>query len=273
MFWIFQIYHYCHADGKQDTFHCGYGTIFNEYLGTCDHSGAVYCKGGEGYAGPPKPHPHHEPSYHPGHHEPSYHSGESIKKQHGNKTTNQPKKTTVHKKKQNKTEDVVSNSPILKNHQNRTGGTVSFQSNHAKQSQNSVSFQKSPPQISRNVNNSSVKTSTTVSNNGSQNVPKYKFLIPNPSNWLKEMKEIRDNVPPKLPKVKHKIAYKIIPPTIPVDTCDTRTTHYMKRFKNICEHNSQQFAGRCFCCFLTVSILFYPVVFITLMFMYHPFHE
>ena len=69
---IFQIYHYCHADGKQDTFHCPYGTIFNEYLGTCDHSGAVYCKGGEGYAGPVKaPHgPHHA---HPAaHHEP-YH--------------------------------------------------------------------------------------------------------------------------------------------------------------------------------------------------------
>jgi len=67
-----QIYHYCHADGKQDTFHCGYGTIFNEYLGTCDHSGAVYCKGGEGYAGPPKP-VHPEPGYH--HPEPSYHAG------------------------------------------------------------------------------------------------------------------------------------------------------------------------------------------------------
>merc|ERR1712226_1595046 len=39
------IYHYCHADGKQDTFHCSYGTIFNEYLGTCDHSAAVLCKG------------------------------------------------------------------------------------------------------------------------------------------------------------------------------------------------------------------------------------
>jgi len=72
------IYHFCHADGKQDTFHCAYGTVFNEYLGTCDHSGAVYCKGGEGYAGPhpSKPAPHHEPSYghHAApHHEPAYH--------------------------------------------------------------------------------------------------------------------------------------------------------------------------------------------------------
>ncbi len=97
IFVCFQIYHYCHADGKQDTFHCPYGTIFNEYLGTCDHSGAVYCKGGEGYAGPPhhpKPHhpaPHgHAPSYgyspapyHPSpapYHEPAYghgHAGHS----------------------------------------------------------------------------------------------------------------------------------------------------------------------------------------------------
>jgi len=70
-----QIYHYCHADGKQDTFHCGYGTIFNEYLGTCDHSGAVYCKGGEGYAGPPA-HPAHPVHPDPGYHnpEPSYHT-------------------------------------------------------------------------------------------------------------------------------------------------------------------------------------------------------
>jgi hypothetical protein len=68
------IYHFCHADGKQDTFHCGYGTIFNEYLGTCDHiSGAVHCKGGEGYAGPPKP-AYHEPAYH--HPEPAYHHPE-----------------------------------------------------------------------------------------------------------------------------------------------------------------------------------------------------
>ena len=61
--------------------------MFNEYLGTCDHSGAVYCKGGEGYAGPLKtphhaapvhhghaPAVHHKPSYHePSYHEPSYH--------------------------------------------------------------------------------------------------------------------------------------------------------------------------------------------------------
>ena len=113
----FQIYHYCHADGKQDTFHCGYGTTFNEYLGTCDHSGAVYCKGGEGYAGPPKP-VHPEPGYH--HPEPSYHAGESVNKQHGKKTTLPNKMTTVHnKKKQNKTEDLlassISSSPLNKN--------------------------------------------------------------------------------------------------------------------------------------------------------------
>jgi len=60
------IYHYCHADGKQDTFHCSYGTIFNEYLGTCDHASAVLCKGGEGYAGPPHT-PHHAPHHAPHH--------------------------------------------------------------------------------------------------------------------------------------------------------------------------------------------------------------
>merc|ERR1712110_835358 len=60
------IYHYCHADGKQDTFHCSYGTIFNEYLGTCDHASAVLCKGGEGYAGPPHT-PHHAPHHVPHH--------------------------------------------------------------------------------------------------------------------------------------------------------------------------------------------------------------
>ena len=63
---FFQIYHYCHADGKQDTFHCSYGTIFNEYLGTCDHASAVLCKGGEGYAGPPHT-PHHAPHHAPHH--------------------------------------------------------------------------------------------------------------------------------------------------------------------------------------------------------------
>lgn len=73
------IYHFCHKDGRQETFHCPHGTTFNEYLGTCDHAEAVYCTGGNGYA-PPKPHhetgyhespkPHHETSYH--HPEPSY---------------------------------------------------------------------------------------------------------------------------------------------------------------------------------------------------------
>jgi len=38
-----QIYHFCHADGKQDTFECSYGTIFNEYLGTCDYKSIVRC--------------------------------------------------------------------------------------------------------------------------------------------------------------------------------------------------------------------------------------
>jgi len=67
-----QIYHFCHEDGKQDTFHCSYGTAFNEYLGTCDHETSVQCHTGEGYAGPepyhPAPAPYHAPApapYHP----------------------------------------------------------------------------------------------------------------------------------------------------------------------------------------------------------------
>ena len=301
----FQIYHYCHADGKQDTFHCGYGTIFNEYLGTCDHSGAVYCKGGEGYAGPPA-HPAHPVHPDPGYHnpEPSYHTqGESeLKKQHGKKTTSQPttnKKTTVHNnnKKPNKTEDLmISTSDPLKNNQNfhldqksqdqnlsleqqqqnngfqKTGfqKTLSSSSEKGFQNQNSLSQNNHNPNQSKSQN--SLQQQKQQNTNSSQNIPKYKFLIPNPSNWLREMREIRDNVPPK---VKHKIAYsKIVPPSSKV-ICDITkpTMTKMQRFKNIMEHNSQQFAGRCFCCFLTVSILFYPVVFITLMFMYHPFHE
>lgn len=299
----FQIYHYCHADGKQDTFHCGYGTIFNEYLGTCDHSGAVYCKGGEGYAGPPAhpAHPVHPVHPDPGYHnpEPSYHTqGESeLKKQHGKKTTSQPttnKNTTVHNsnKKPNKTEDLmISTSDPLKNNQNfhldqksqnqnlsleqqqQNNGfqkTLSSSSEKGFQNQNSLSQNNHNPNQSKSQN--SLQQQKQQNTNSSQNIPKYKFLIPNPSNWLREMREIRDNVPPK---VKHKIAYsKIVPPSTKV-ICDITkpTLTKMQRFKNIMEHNSQQFAGRCFCCFLTVSILFYPVVFITLMFMYHPFHE
>jgi len=56
-----QIYHFCHADGKQDTFECGYGTIFNEYLGTCDYKNNVHC--GEHVAAPAIPHHKPEP-YH-----------------------------------------------------------------------------------------------------------------------------------------------------------------------------------------------------------------
>ena len=69
-----QIYHFCQADGRQETFKCGYGTIFNEYLGTCDHTEAVYCRSGEGYA-PVEHKPHHDPYHHPEpHHEP-HHGG------------------------------------------------------------------------------------------------------------------------------------------------------------------------------------------------------
>ena len=75
-----QIYHFCQADGRQETFKCGYGTIFNEYLGTCDHTEAVYCRSGEGYApvehkphhGYHHPEPHHDP-YHPEPHHGGYH--------------------------------------------------------------------------------------------------------------------------------------------------------------------------------------------------------
>jgi len=66
------IYHFCHEDGKQDTFHCSYGTAFNEYVGTCDHEASVHCVTGEGYAAPapyvepvsyaPSPAPYHAPA-------------------------------------------------------------------------------------------------------------------------------------------------------------------------------------------------------------------
>ena len=60
---FYQIYHFCHEDGKQDTFHCSYGTAFNEYLGTCDHEAAVHCVSAEGYAGPAAaPAPYHAPA-------------------------------------------------------------------------------------------------------------------------------------------------------------------------------------------------------------------
>jgi len=96
-----KIYHVCHSHGKQDTFHCPYGTIFNEYIGTCDHTGAAVCHSGPGYAKPdpppkkpgyhpphagyhepapyhpPAPHPHHAEPYHPSpapyHPTPAYH--------------------------------------------------------------------------------------------------------------------------------------------------------------------------------------------------------
>jgi len=67
-----EVYHFCHADGKQDTFHCGYGTVFNEYLGTCDYKNNVHCGAGHPAAPYPAaaPHkvahaPHHAPApYH-----------------------------------------------------------------------------------------------------------------------------------------------------------------------------------------------------------------
>jgi len=78
-----EIYHFCHADGKQDTYHCGYGTLFNEYLGTCDYKNNVHCTSGEGYAPAPAPAPYHppaapayhqpEPAYHPPQPQISYH--------------------------------------------------------------------------------------------------------------------------------------------------------------------------------------------------------
>ena len=79
-----QVYHFCHGYGKQDTFYCPYGTIFNEYLGTCDYKNNVKCSGsGEGYKGPlPKPHhePHHD-SYHPPPHD-DYHAPHQPYKTH-----------------------------------------------------------------------------------------------------------------------------------------------------------------------------------------------
>ena len=69
---VSQVYHFCHHDGKQDTFHCGYGTVFNEYIGTCDYKNNVDCQAGEGYSPetsgyhPPEPHYQHEtPGYNP----------------------------------------------------------------------------------------------------------------------------------------------------------------------------------------------------------------
>jgi len=66
-----QVYHFCHQDGKQDTFTCGYGTVFNEYIGTCDYKNNVQCQAGEGYIPDTPdyhpPHPPPEPSYPPPH--------------------------------------------------------------------------------------------------------------------------------------------------------------------------------------------------------------
>ena len=79
-----QVYHFCHKYGKQDTFYCPYGTIFNEYLGTCDYKNNVKCSGsGEGYKGP-LPTPHHEPdSYHaPPHDDGGYHAPPKPYKHH-----------------------------------------------------------------------------------------------------------------------------------------------------------------------------------------------
>ena len=85
-----QVYHFCHKYGKQDTFYCPYGTIFNEYLGTCDYKNNVKCSGsGKGYKGPlPKPHPepHHHEEHSDGYHAPpkpykhhvSYHEHEQY---------------------------------------------------------------------------------------------------------------------------------------------------------------------------------------------------
>ena len=90
-FYDSQVYHFCHKYGKQDTFYCPYGTIFNEYLGTCDYKNNVKCAGsGKGYKGPlPKPHPephHHDEKHHDGYHAPpkpykhhvSYHEHEQY---------------------------------------------------------------------------------------------------------------------------------------------------------------------------------------------------
>ena len=71
-----QVYHFCHADGKQDTFHCGYGTVFNEYLGTCDYKNNVHCGAGPPAAPYPVAAPHkvaHAPHHAPApYHEPAY---------------------------------------------------------------------------------------------------------------------------------------------------------------------------------------------------------
>ena len=50
------MYHFCHGAGQQDTFNCGYGTVFNEYIGTCDYRNNVKCASGQGYA-PAQPPP------------------------------------------------------------------------------------------------------------------------------------------------------------------------------------------------------------------------
>lgn len=67
-----EIYHFCHEDGKQDTFNCPYGTAFNEHLGTCDHEAAVHCVSAEGYGGPPAaPVTYHAPAPSPAPYAPS----------------------------------------------------------------------------------------------------------------------------------------------------------------------------------------------------------
>ena len=58
-----QVYHFCGEDGQQHTFECGYGTVFNEYIGTCDYKNNVQCQAGEGYVPQSSGYQPPEPSY------------------------------------------------------------------------------------------------------------------------------------------------------------------------------------------------------------------
>ena len=46
-FFVFQVYHYCHFDGRQDSFLCPRGTMFNQEVFVCDWWYNVNCESSE----------------------------------------------------------------------------------------------------------------------------------------------------------------------------------------------------------------------------------
>jgi hypothetical protein len=44
-----EVYHYCSEDGRQDSFYCGEGTIFNQKILNCDHPQNVDCASSDAF--------------------------------------------------------------------------------------------------------------------------------------------------------------------------------------------------------------------------------